>query len=155
MGLSYFDSSALLKRYLHEIGSDWVNSLVETEAVAVSELAYAEVASGLARRVREGRLEAQERDALFERFVADLQDYEVLGMTTQIIERAASALLRDAAFQRLRTLDALHLATAEAVFASGRRGGVGAGVFVTADGTLLAAARSAGLQTDNPEDHRA
>jgi uncharacterized protein len=152
MGLSYIDSSALLKRYSPELGSDWIEAFMQTEMVAVSQLASAEVASALGRRTREGQLNPDQRNALFDRFVEDLRNYTILPLTSEVIERAATMLLRGADFGRLRTLDALQLATAEIVFAIASRGGIEVGRFISADRRLLAAAANAGLGTANPED---
>jgi len=52
---------------------------------------------------------------------------------------------------RLRSLDALHLATARLAFARARRRGVATGAFVTADQELAAAADWAGLTPLIPE----
>ena len=53
----YLDTSALIKRFVEEKGSALVQSMVESgEAVATSKIAYAEVFSGLTRKMREGAI---------------------------------------------------------------------------------------------------
>jgi len=153
MALCYLDSSALLKRYIAEAGSRWVSALIDKESVAISELALAEVASGFGRRMREGTLGIRQRDALFRRFLVETEGYTVSALTRSVVERAATTLLRGVVPGRLRTLDALHLASAETVFSSARERGVELGHFVSADRVLLQAARGAGLPTANPEDY--
>ncbi len=52
----YTDTSALLKRYVQEIGSDWLIALIAPERysmVIASKLTLAEMASAFARRRRE------------------------------------------------------------------------------------------------------
>ena len=59
MALYFFDSSALVKRYVHEQGSMRVRETtasVSGHLIHISILTVAEIASALARRHREGRL---------------------------------------------------------------------------------------------------
>lgn len=147
MALTYLDSSALAKRYLPEVGSAWVARLCQQEPVAISLLAIPELASALARRTREGALTTQLRDTLFQAFIRDARSFMV------IAQQAATLLLTAPLPVRLRTLDALHVASARLAFAHARRRGVATGSFVTADRALLDAARWAGLPTLNPEDY--
>lgn len=56
MNSYYFDSSALIKRYLEEAGSSWVREQFAhppTSSVFISELTLVEVAAALARHERE------------------------------------------------------------------------------------------------------
>ena len=56
-GPVYFDSSALIKLYVPEPGSDELNRSVEgRNDLLVSDLALTEVVSAVARRLREGGL---------------------------------------------------------------------------------------------------
>jgi len=50
VALTYLDSSALVKRYVPEAGSEWIDRLCKTEPVVVSLVAVPETASALARR---------------------------------------------------------------------------------------------------------
>lgn len=56
--------------------------------------------------------------------------------------RAATLCQRTPAIPLLRTLDAIHLATAEESFALARGAGIDVGALVTADLRLVAAARA-------------
>ena len=63
----YFDTSGLLKRYVEEKGTTWVRSIVnpsQDNTINSLQLTKVEVASGLARRCREGTLTTNERDEL-------------------------------------------------------------------------------------------
>jgi predicted nucleic acid-binding protein len=154
MVLHYLDTSALAKRYIQEPGSDWVRKLVDSEDIAVSELVIVESASALARRTREGNIPANEADTAFQLLMTDMRRFTVLAMTQEILRDAATLLLRRAGPLRLRSLDAIHVATAEAAFRSARDRGIEVGAFVTADRALSEAIRSIGLATLNPEDYR-
>jgi uncharacterized protein len=63
----YFDTSALAKRYVEEVGSAWVQALVAQQSgqtIYTSVLTQPELVSALQRRVREGLLEALEAQRL-------------------------------------------------------------------------------------------
>src|SRR5262245_8951967 len=113
MPVYYLDSSALVKRYVAEGGSCWVRALCLSELIVISLLTTAELASALARRTREGRMTSLQRDLLFERFLTDIPDYEVLELDQPVIRGAARLLLTHPPSVRLRTLDALHLSGAQ------------------------------------------
>ena len=53
----YIDSSALVKRYLRESGSDRVQAIVaDADVIATSKLAYPELLSAFMRKHREGEI---------------------------------------------------------------------------------------------------
>ncbi len=153
MPLTYFDSSALVKRYVPEVGSAWVTRLCRQEPVAISLITIPEIASALARRTREGALTAQQGNALFQAFLRDARSFTLVGLDQVIVQQAATFLLTVPLQVRLRTLDALHVASAQWTFARGRRRGVATGSLVTADRALVDAATWAGLPTLNPEEY--
>ncbi|MGI8553625.1 MAG: type II toxin-antitoxin system VapC family toxin [Dehalococcoidia bacterium] len=153
MALHYLDTSALAKRDVPERGSQWITALLVSETAAVSELIIVEMGSTLARRTREGGLTARQRDTNFELFLQDMQVYTVLEQPRSLIRVAATLLLADPPLPRLRSLDALHIASARAAFAEAIRNGTVVGTFVSSDIALLAAARSTGLAVANPENY--
>jgi predicted nucleic acid-binding protein len=87
--LLYFDTSALIKRYVREVGSDRVDALVVQDDIAVSSLMRVEVASALARRTREGRLTTERRDEIYARFLDDLLGFVVVELDEVVLVRAA------------------------------------------------------------------
>jgi uncharacterized protein len=61
MNIYFFDSSALVKRYVPEPGTGWIQSLAMAGAghqIFVARITWVEVLSALARRQREGRFTA-------------------------------------------------------------------------------------------------
>ena len=59
MNLLLLDSSALVKRYVDEIGSGWLKSVVDPSAgnrLAIASLTAVEVVSAIVRRQRSGSL---------------------------------------------------------------------------------------------------
>jgi predicted nucleic acid-binding protein len=150
--LSHFflDSSALVKRYLEEDGTEWILAITAPEAehvVVVAQIAPVEVLSGVMRRAREGLLgERATRDA---RLLIDRHArlaYQVIALTDDVIRRAEDLLERHA----LRASDAIQLASALEASERLDMGAPGGLQFVSADVRLLAAAAREGLTTIDP-----
>ncbi len=109
MALVYFDSSALVKLVLDEVGSDIAATLWNAcDAALSSRLAYPEVCAALAAAGRNHDLTESEVSAAtsdWERFWASMRPVEL----SADVERAAGSL---AATHQLRGADAVHLASA-------------------------------------------
>ena len=109
----YLDTSALVKLYAEEPGTEEVQSAVgRARAVAVSEVGYVEARSALARKERDGAFSAEEHDEAVESLRRDFREvYLPRPLTGEIIAHAGE-LAREHA---LRAYDAVHLATALAL----------------------------------------
>src|SRR5215471_14622911 len=109
------DSSGLVKRYVDEVGSDWVRAIVVPAAaniVSIADITRAEVTSAFARRTREGIITLDERDVLIQIFQAHCAtQYHVVSTQPLSIDLAAELLQRHA----LRAYDAVQLASANIV----------------------------------------
>jgi predicted nucleic acid-binding protein len=151
--LYFLDTSAILKRYVAEIGSAWVVQLCETQSLAVSTLTYAELASALARSVREGRIDDLRLDEILRTYRGHVRDVLQIGLRAYVLEDAVSLLIRAPATIGRRALDAIQIACARRALAHVKDVRVDTVIFASADQRLLAAARWIGLTTDNPEDH--
>ncbi len=140
----FFDSSALVKRYIAEQGGDTVNSLMDGGRIIVSRLAYPEVLSALNRRRASFDADDDEIAARIQTFKDDWRGFIVfevndnaLGQLDHVIEK-----------HRLRGADAVHLSTAlwiKSSLASDM-------VFVASDRELLEAARRERFKVINPQD---
>jgi predicted nucleic acid-binding protein len=131
----YLDASALVKLFVPEAQSDVLNqALAGFTDVIVSDLALTEVASALGRRTREQRLTRQEAQRVY-REASKLHASSHRAELTPPIHRRAERLMLSLT-SPLRTLDALHLATALDARAA---------TIVTFDPRLRDAARSQGL----------
>lgn len=153
MPLYYLDSSALIKAYVPEKGSRWIEDLLGGSTIIVSMLTVTEVASALSRRVREGTVRAADRQRLFETFLAHTVRFEVIQVSSEVSDDAAAILLRDTPGVALRTLDAIHLATAQRSFILARQAAPEDGLLVAADRRLRDAAVALGMSVDDPEEH--
>jgi predicted nucleic acid-binding protein len=149
LSLLFFDTSALAKRYLVETGTAWIVGVSQPAAgnvIIIADLATVEMASLLARRVREGTLAAGDARILLtsclrhaeREYLSVPQDNHVLVQARTLVDRYP-----------LRTLDAIHLASAQ------RSGAIlnEATSFVSSDRNLLAAATAEGMSTDDPLAH--
>lgn len=103
----YFDSSALVKRYVREAGSVLVRRLLASGIVATSRLSEVEVSSGIVRRAREGAFTDLRRDRMLAALQRDLPALAVVEMIPEITADARALLLRHA----LRAGDAVQLAS--------------------------------------------
>ena len=153
MSIYYMDASAVVKRYVNEVGSDWVRaatSPASSPLLFTSRMTLAEVISAFARRLREGSLTAAEFGLARDIFSGDcLKEYQVMPPTVAVVEVACILLER----YPLRAYDATHLATAltaQQFLASQSYPSL---VFLSADDRLIRAASAEGLAVDNPNLH--
>jgi predicted nucleic acid-binding protein len=148
-----FDASAIVKRYVDEIGSGWVGALVDASAgnvISIADVTRAEVVSAVARRGREGTLDADVAAESLRTFDADSAlQYRVVPTDYAIVSLAIDLLLQ----HPLRAYDAIQLATVLHVNQTLLQRGLPPLVFVTADDELLAAAGTEGLAAENPNQH--
>lgn len=73
----YTDSSALVKRYVTEIGSGWVQDLCDPTAghvIALAHIGLVEIAAALAMKIRQGVLPSPIRDGLLRDLQRDGRD---------------------------------------------------------------------------------
>lgn len=109
MSWAYFDTSALVKRYVDEEGRAKVQQLLRRHQCVTSALLPVEFRSALRRRVGDGSLEARRVPEIWKRFASDREFWALIDVTDEVLQ-AAEGLV---AAHPLRTLDAIHLASAE------------------------------------------
>ena len=153
VNFAYFDTSALLKQYVTEIGSNWVRTyLASTVAPAVftSHLTAVEATCAFARRLREGILLPADHAKAVQAFDYDITyRYNLLDVMPVTIDTAR----RLAAQHPLRAYDAVQLATAWLLNEYLLHTSKPPLTFICADDHLIAVAQAAGLLTDNPNHH--
>jgi predicted nucleic acid-binding protein len=146
----FLDSSALVKRYVVEVGTTWIRSLTMPSAgngIFIAQIAPVEIVSGTMRRWREGHISLRTAQAI--RILVDRQsarEYLVIGLTTSTAQRAENLLET----YPLRAYDAVQLASAIESNARLVTAGLSPLTFVSADNRLLNSASAEGLATDNP-----
>lgn len=150
MSAYFLDSSALVKRYILERGSAWVEAIVDSEfgnKIFIARITWVEVLSAFARRQREGSLSATEVEQSTEIFKYDLDNQYQLVEVNGTLAEAAGKLVRR---HPLRAYDAIQLASAlqiQSIFAQEATNPL---IFLTADERLNTIASLEGLVTDNP-----
>jgi len=130
----FFDTSALVKRYIEEPGSTQVNEICrEVDALIISIVCLPEMLAALRRLVRENSLSLQDYQRTKRLILADLADAEISNLTPEVIKLAIHCLENNL----LRALDAIHLGCALAMKPD---------LFVSSDRAQIAAAREEGLR---------
>ena len=150
----FLDTSALVKRYVPEIGSDWILSITDPATdnhLAISQITWVEVHSALARRLRDGSLSAQRFDLIVQKVREDFEnEYRVIDVDQTLIETATELVMQ----HPLRAYDSVQLASAlrfqSTTLLSQPETQL---IFVSADNRLLDIAQSQGLATDNPNNY--
>lgn len=105
----YVESSAVLRWLLAEpSGEEVLRKMGSYEPVVSSVLTLVETQRALARFERQGALKAAQSQRLSAMFLREADSWTLLDLTRPILERAAGTF----PVEPLRTLDALHLATA-------------------------------------------
>jgi len=111
MLIIYLDTSALLKQYIGEDGTEQVKRLVlQAVGIGSATVTHAEVASAMSRSVRNGNISPEEGQKAWEEFLRDWPSVAKQKISMQLVERAASLAWE----YRLRGYDALHLGAAQA-----------------------------------------
>jgi predicted nucleic acid-binding protein len=147
----FLDSSAVVKRYVAEVGTGWVRVFMARAAghdLFLARITGVEVVSALVRRIP--ALPPSQLVRTVRVFQHDLGNHFRLVATNQRLLNQAMLL---ATRHRLRGYDAVQLAAA----VESRRRIIALGLasltFVSADSNLNAAATAEGFAVDNPNHH--
>lgn len=138
MAWAYFDTSALVKRYVNEPGRREVLQLLRRHQLVTSAILPVEVRSAVRRRASEGTLDAARVPEVMRRMSTDRAYWTLVDVGSEVLA-AAEALV---ATHPLRTLDAIHVASAQ-LFRS--RVMLPEFIFVSGDERQTAAAGAVGM----------
>jgi predicted nucleic acid-binding protein len=108
---AYFDSSVTAKRYLHESGSARAAQILRRYRLISSRLTTIELPSVFKRKLQNGDIDAQAYAAILKKLKSDRSRWELVAVTEAVLDSAES-LVKD---YDVRTLDAIHLASATVV----------------------------------------
>jgi predicted nucleic acid-binding protein len=135
----YLDTSALVKRYLPERNSEAFETYFsELTPAHISRLTLVELRSTFARKRRQARLNPAQEAAAMNEVRIDIQNGLLsVAPSTDADFIEAFRLMDELTTLPLRTLDALHLATAS---------GLGSSVIATADDVMRRAAQQLQLE---------
>lgn len=129
----FFDSSAFIKRYIHEAGSETVLQYCsQATELAVSGILLPEIISAFCRLRRENALTVFQYRQLKQSLLLDIEDALVCDLQAEVLDKAMLVLEANT----LRGMDAIHIGSAQALQAD---------VFITSDKRQCDAATQAGL----------
>lgn len=149
----FLDSSALVKRYVPERGTNWILSITDPTTdnnLVIAQITWVEVLSALSRRQREGSISGDRFNSTLEDFRQDFESlYQIIEVDRLLIERAGQLVVQ----YPLRAYDAIQLASAFSMQSSLLQIPNTQLIFVSADERLIDVARNEGLVTDNPNNY--
>ncbi len=132
----FFDTSAFVKRYVHEAGTDavlqWCDQASE---IILSGIALPEIVSTFCLLQREGKITETQYRQLKSLLMADIEDAAMGDLTPVVLGQAIWSLERNV----LRVMDAIHIGCTVALKAD---------VFISADKRQLEAAARSGLRVE-------
>lgn len=136
----YWDTSAFVKQFIQEVGTDDVLALrADAPPHATATITYTETFSAFRRRVREAALKEPHYHEVVRRFVQEWPAYVRINLDDSILGRSRTLLER----YPLRTLDTIHLASALELQEQLHE----PSVLISADAQLLRAAMAEHLET--------
>ncbi len=154
----FFDSSAIVKYYVEEPGSDWTRDLIDewngsedapANQISISQITIVEVPAAIAILHRRDFITRRVRDRVVNAFLNDVTSiYKVTPLSLTVLLHAARLTQK----HPLKAYDATQLAIALALNALYISQNF-ALIFVSSDTQLLTAAKAEDLAIDNPHDH--
>ena len=143
MAAYFLDTSTVVKRYVQETGTAWVQALADPASghfLYVARITDVEMTAAIARRRRLGNLSPVQATLAMHAFRQDFaQQYRIVELTIPLLQRASELADRHV----LRAYDAVQLATALDLSIT----------LLSADTELNTAALVEGLLVDDPNSH--
>ncbi len=131
---TYFDTSAFIKRYILEQGSEQIPLiLTKASALALSALSLPEMISALTRLKHEEKLTVHLYQTIKNKIYDDLIDIILYPITPAVLTLATEIIEHN----KVKTLDAIHIASASVWMCD---------YFVSADKSQIATAEQVGLK---------
>jgi len=138
----YLDSSALVKRYVREDGTDVVKSILAgDDLITTSKVSYPEILSALMRKVRAGEIERKTFNGIVDMLDKDWGYFLVLDFHNDLLQIVKMLIGK----HPLKAADAIHLSSALWLKASSKA----EVTFVASDSSLLKAAGAEKLHVMN------
>jgi predicted nucleic acid-binding protein len=135
--LVFFDTSAFVKRYIRESGTDqvleWCDNATE---IGLASIALPEIISAFCRLRRESLISDVQYRHLKSSLLTDIEDAALCDLAPTVLAKTISALENNT----LRAMDAIHIGSAVILKAD---------VFVSADKRQCEAAIRAGLRVES------
>jgi predicted nucleic acid-binding protein len=153
MAAYFFDASGIVKRYVRETGTAWVQAVADPatgNAVYLARISAVEVTSAIVRRQRGGSIAAPDAAAALTQFRQDVAlEYRLIEITPPLL--VAATLLAES--HALRAYDAVQLAAVAELHAQRTAAGLPVVTLVSGDQELNTAAAALGLLVEDPNLH--
>lgn len=150
----FCDSSAVVKRYVSETGSEYVEQLAEGgngNVILLALITQVEVVAAITRKARGGHTTLADAENAIAAFEYDLLNtYYRIEITRPVLDSAMGLAKRHG----LRGYDAVQLAAALDTNIEFQENDISAIIFVSSDDELNAAAAAEGLEIENPNHYR-
>jgi uncharacterized protein len=146
----FFDTSALVKRYITEIGSNWVRSLTDPQSgnrIILARITWIEMLSAYSRLKRECTLDETDFNIALQAFEYDWNtQYQIVEFDKELAEQAGELVKK----YPLRAYDSVQLASALKIYRIHIHSAHDLFVFVSSDDRLLTVAKSENMIVENP-----
>jgi predicted nucleic acid-binding protein len=153
MAAFFLDTSAVVKRYIQEAGTAWVQGIADPAAshlIYLARITAVEMSSAVIPRQRGGTLSAQDAASTLQQFRHDLvSGYRIIEVIPSLLSSAALLVEKHG----LRAYDAVQLAAAVGLNNRRVAAGTDAVTLIPADQELNTAAIAEGLPVEDPNSH--
>jgi predicted nucleic acid-binding protein len=153
MAAYFFDTSGIVKRYIQETGTAWVQAVTDPAAaiaIYLARISAVEVTSAAIRRQRAGHLSAALANSVLAQFRLDFApEYRIVEITSALLEDA----MRLAESHALRANDALQLAAVVELQTKRTANGLTPLMLASADQEPNSAVKKIGLAVEDPNLH--
>jgi uncharacterized protein len=147
MTIYFCDTSAIIKLYHTEAGTEWMDNIFNDKQleISISELTTIEFYSAVNKKVRTGEITISAKDTAIQNFMKDCHNrFVVTPLNTAILKQAGEIINKYGDKFSIRTLDALQLAACQ-------EDNFGEIKFVCADTNLIRICNFEGIDGVNPE----
>ena len=157
MNFHFFDTSAFIKNYINEIGTNWVRNIFQkasSSLIYVVSISEVEAVSAFSRRLKGGSLTKVQADLAIRQVQIDFKnEFRITEITPNLLANASSL----ARIHALRGYDAVQLSAALEIYAEldllTNSASQESFIFVSADNDLNIAANAEGLTVENPNNY--
>ncbi len=149
----FLDTSALVKKYMTESGSTWIETLTDSESdnqIILARVTWVETLSAFSRLRRENKIDPDLLTQTIQVFRTDWKrQYQVAEVEKSDFEKAGDLVNK----HPLRAYDSIQLACALKIYSAFAQTAPNTYTFVSADNRLINAAQAEGLNIENPNNH--
>ena len=149
----FLDTSALVKKYMTEMGTAWIETLTDPDLdnkIILARVTWVETLSAFTRLHREKKIDPSLLAQNIQVFKRDWESqYQIVEVEKSDFERAGELVQKHS----LRAYDSIQLASALKIYSAFAQTAPNAFTFVSADDRLINAAQTENLNVENPNNH--